>query len=326
MPNPTRVIAFLVAAPVDLLNLVGLISVFSHPKVEDRPAYLTTILSVDRGAEVRGTCGIAVRNIVPFSEYKGPIDTLVIVSAEHPISKPPADLVEWILRRAGQVRRIASVCTGTFMLAGTGLLDGKRVTTHWQYADRLAKGYPRLKVEREPIFVKDGNVYTTAGATAGIDMALALVEEDLGSATATSIARELILYLRRSGEESQYSALLAQQAEASGTRLSDLPAWTRRNLARRLNVSALAKAVAMTPRTFARQFEAHFQTTPARWVQSLRVEVACVHLEGQNLPLKSIARLTGFRNEQSLRRAFLQQLSMTPREYRERCGAFRVKE
>ncbi len=322
MPSRPRVIAFIVAPPVDLLNLIGIASVFSYPVVEGKPSYALKILSTSSEPEVQGMAGISVSNGVLFSEYNGPIDTLIAISGEGALGQLSPDLFRWIRKRAARVRRIASVCTGTFMLAPTGVLDGKRITTHWHHVDKLTKLYPHLRVEKDPIYIKDGNVYTTAGVTAGIDLALGFVEEDLGHEVATSIARELVLYMRRPGSEAQYSTILSQQADVSGTPMRDLPAWAMARLNQRLDVHSLAKVVAMTPRTFARQFELHFRTTPARWLQSLRVEAACGHLEAQALPVKAIARLTGFRDEQSLRRAFVQQLSMTPREYREQFGAF----
>jgi transcriptional regulator GlxA family with amidase domain len=317
-PIRPRVIAFLIDSPVDLLNLIGLMSVFSYPKIGDKPAYLTKILSADSEHEIRDEDRIALINSIPFPEYAGTIDTLVVIGGESSVSELSPDLIRWVRRNSDRFRRIASVGFGTLKLASTGLLDGKRVTTHWQYVERLAKQYPQLLIEKNPIFVKDGNIYSTAGATAGIDMALSFVEDDLGYNAAMAIARDLVLYIRRSGNDTQYSNLLAQQADAGGTRMRDLPAWTRARLTETLDVSTLAKAVAMSPRTFARQFEFCFGTTPARWVQSLRVEAVCAHLDAQELPLKAIARITGFRDEQALRRAFTQQHSMTPREYRER--------
>jgi transcriptional regulator GlxA family with amidase domain len=177
-----------------------------------------------------------------------------------------------------------------------------------------------LQVERDPIFIKDGKFYTTAGVSAGIDLALALVEEDLGHEVAASVARELVLFLRRPGSQAQYSILLAQQATMSDARMRDLPAHAESHLTHKLDVNTLAAFVAMSPRTFARQFEGNFGTTPARWVRSLRVEAARQHLESRSLSLKEIARVTGFRDEQALRRAFIQQMKMTPKEYRERFG------
>jgi transcriptional regulator GlxA family with amidase domain len=320
--NRSRVIAFLVASPVDLLDLLSLTTVFAFPKVDGKAAYLAKILSVNSDRTIRDASGFSSIHSVPYSEYTGPIDTLVVIGGKGPQNDMPQDLIRWMRTESRRFRRIASVGLGTFMLASSGLLDGKRVTTHWRTADALHRRYPQLLIEKEPIFVRDGNIYSTAGATASIDMALSFVEEDLGCLTATAIAREMVLYLRRSGSETQLSPLLCQQGNVGGTALRDLPAWVRTRLTQTLDVSTLAKAVAMSPRTFARQFELHFRTTPARWVQSLRVEEARAHLEACELPLKAIASITGFRDEQALRRAFWQQLSMTPKEYRERYRSF----
>jgi transcriptional regulator GlxA family with amidase domain len=323
MPNRQRVVAFLVGSPGDLINLVSIASVFSYPKVEGKPVYLIELLSKEPVHEVQGFGGLTLSNCTPYSEYTGPIDILVVIGGDSAFRSPSSELVRWMRKKATQVRCLVSVCTGAFTLAYAGLLDGKKVTTHWHHAAKLAQLYPRLKVEKDRIFLKDGKVYSTAGVTAGIDMALSIVEEDLGHAEAAKIAHTLVLYLRRSSSESQYSTLLAQQADVSGTPMRDLPAWVKSRLTQRLDVHTLARTVAMTPRTFARQFEIHFKTTPARWVQSLRIEAACTHLSTEEIPLKVIAKLTGFRDEQSLRRAFIQQLKITPKEYRERFGMSR---
>ena len=173
-------------------------------------------------------------------------------------------------------------------------------------------------MERDPIFIKQGKFYTTAGVTSGIDLSLALVEEDLGYAAAVAIARTMVLFLRRPGGQSQYSTLLAQQEEIEDVRMRDLPVWVKTHLSQKLDVEDLAKAAAMSPRTFMRQFKAQFDATPARWVQSLRVEAALQLLQERNTSLNKIARIAGFRDEQALRRALLQQVGLTPKQYRER--------
>jgi len=323
MHDRQRVIAFLVGSPGDLINLVSISSVFSYPTIDGKPAYVSRILSTQSEREVRGRDGLALSNCIPYSEYTGPIDTLAVIGGDSVYAPPSPDVLRWIRESAAHAHRIVSVCTGAWLLAPTGLLDGKRVTTHWHHAARLAQQYPHLRVDKDKIYIKDGKVYSTAGVTAGIDMALSLVEEDMGHAAAIAIAHTLLLYIRRPGNEAQYSTLLAQQADVSGTPLRDLPAWVKSRLARKLDVHTLAKAVAMTPRTFARQFELHFRTTPARWVQSLRIEAVCAYLSAERLPLKMIARLTGFRDEHSLHRAFVQKMEMTPKAYRERFGAER---
>jgi transcriptional regulator GlxA family with amidase domain len=320
MSNRPRVIAFLVASPFELLDLAGPASVFSYPRVDGNPHYILKILSTDNYQGVQSSAGLTISNSGHFSKYHGPIDTLIAVGGEGSLKKQAHDVIRWIRRRSLYARRVASVCTGAFLLASTGLLDGRHVTTHWRHLDLLAERHKHLLIERDPIFIKDGKFYTTAGVSAGIDLALFLVEEDLGHSVASSIARDMVLFVRRPGNQAQFSTLLANQAEVHGTPLRDLPSWVRTRLGQKLDVNTLSKAVAMTPRTFARQFELHFRTTPARWVQSLRVEAARQQIEARYLPVKAIARSIGFRDEQSMRRAFLQQLAMTPKQYRDRFG------
>src|SRR5882762_7195647 len=320
MPPRSPIIAFLAASPFELLDLTGPAAVFAYPTLKDKPYYSFRILSTASGDTVKSMGGLSIGDTCRFSEYAGPIDTLIVVGGLASIGYQSPELLEWLRKRASRIRRIASVCTGAFILAASGLLDGRRVATHWRYCDLFVSRFRHLKVERDPIFIKDGKFYTTAGVSAGIDLALALVEEDLGHEVAASVARELVLFLRRPGSQAQYSILLAQQATMSDARMRDLPAHAESRLTHKLDVNTLAAFVAMSPRTFARQFEGNFGTTPARWVRSLRVEAARQHLESRNLSLKEIARVTGFRDEQALRRAFVQQMKMTPKEYRERFG------
>jgi transcriptional regulator GlxA family with amidase domain len=259
---------------------------------------------------------MTIGNACTFSDYAGSIDTLIAIGGDG--ADAPQELSKWLQDRAPHIRRIASFHTGTFLLAHAGMLDGCRVAAHWQWCDVLQSRYKQLKVECDPIFIKQGKFYTTAGVTAGIDLSLALVEEDLGHAVASAIARILVLFVRRPGRQSQYSTLLAQQERIEDVRMRDLPVWVRAHLSRKLDVEDLANAAAMSPRTFMRQFKAQFNTTPARWVQSLRVEAAMQQLENRNTSLSKIARDTGLLDEQSLRRAFLQQIGVTPKEYREK--------
>src|SRR3984957_3952949 len=320
MRHHSRVIAFLVASPFEVLDLTGPLSVFTYPTVKGKPYYSFQILSTQSGDHVRSRGNISIGDARRFSDYEGAIDTLIAIGGEGAVEQQSPELLNWLRERSIRARRVASVCTGAFILAASGLLDGRRVATHWRYCDLFVSRYRQLKVERDPIFIKDGKFYTTAGVSAGLDLALALVEEDLGHSVAATVARDLVLFLRRPGNQAQYSELLAQQEEIEDKRMRDLPAWARSDLARKLDVSTLARVVAMSPRTFARQFQSQFGTTPAKWIQSLRVEAARQHLETINMPLKRIAPLTGFRDEQALRRAFIQQMSVTPKQYRERFG------
>ncbi len=201
MPSPLRVIAFLTASPFELLDLTGPAAVFSIPSTKGKHNYSLQILSTTSGSSVRSTMGITIANACKFDQYAGPIDTLIAIGGEGSLEHQSAELLQWLRKRASHVRRVASVCTGAFILAAAGVLDGRRVTTHWRYLDFLIKRYKHLQVERDPIFIKDGKFYTTAGVSAGIDLALALVEEDLGHEVAASVARELVLFLRRPGSQ-----------------------------------------------------------------------------------------------------------------------------
>lgn len=314
------VIAFLVASPFEILDLTGPSSVFERSTVNGERYYSIQILSTGSGGTIETAGGMTISNACKYSDYAGSIDTLIAIGGDGAVAPQSPELYKWLRARAPYIRRIASICTGAFILAGAGLLDGLRVATHWLWCDVLQSRYKELKVERDPIFIKEGKFYTTAGVTAGIDLSLALVEEDLGHAVAAAIARTLVLFLRRPGGQSQYSTLLAQQEGIENARMRDLPAWVKSHLERKLDVGHLASAAAMSPRTFMRQFKAQFDTTPARWVQSLRVEAAMQQLEDRNTSISKVARITGFRDEQALRRAFLQQIGVTPRQYRERFG------
>src|ERR1700727_3462965 len=231
MRHQSRVIAFLVASPFEVLDLTGPLSVFTYPTVKGKPYYAFQILSTHSGDTVRSRGNISIGDSRRFSEYDGPIDTLVAIGGEGAMEQQSPELLNWLRERSSRARRVASVCTGAFILAAAGLLDGRRVATHWRYCDLFVSRFKHLKVERDPIFIKDGKFYTTAGVSAGIDLALALVEEDLGHSTAATLARELVLFLRRPGNQTQYSELLSQQEQIGNERMRDLPSWARSNLA-----------------------------------------------------------------------------------------------
>jgi transcriptional regulator GlxA family with amidase domain len=321
MAHRPRVIAFVVAPPFELLDLAGPASVFASTTDKGKPSYSLKVLSVSKGASVESHGGLMIGDSCYYRDFTGPIDTLIVIGGEGAIEYQSDEFFDWLRKRAANARRVASVCTGAFLLAAAGLLVGKQVTTHWRYADRLAERHKGLHIKIDPIFIKDGKYYTTAGVSAGIDLALALVEEDSGHAAAAAVAREMVLFLRRPGTQAQFSSVLVQQETLTDARFRDLPAWVSARLNQQLDVPTLAKVSAMTPRTFARQFELQFRTTPARWIQSLRIEAAKRRLESENVSLSAIASTTGFRDEQSLRRAFVQQFSISPKEYRERFGA-----
>lgn len=238
-----------------------------------------------------------------YAGFDEPIDTLLVAGGLEPwSSRGDGRLPEWLRARAGRARRYGSLCTGAFVLAEAGLLDGHRVTTHWYFCERLAREFPRVTVDPEPIFVRSDPLWTAAGVTAGIDMALAMVEDDLGLDIALRIARALVVYVRRPGWQSQFSTALASQGPRR-TRLSELPFWILENLAQPLGVPVLAERVAMSPRNFTRRFVEEFGTTPLRFVTRLRTEAAYRLLAENRLSRGEIAQACGFGSVDSMERA-----------------------
>jgi transcriptional regulator GlxA family with amidase domain len=247
---------------------------------------------------------------------RGKIDTLLVAGGDAiEQSKINPEPVRWLKQIAKRARRVGSVCTGAMLLARAGLLDGRRVTTHWNWCETLVRRAPRADVDPDPIFVRDENVYTSAGVTAGMDLALALVEEDYGSKLALQVARNLVLYLRRPGGQSQFSAALSLQA-TDRKPLRELEAWVLDHLHKPLTVPVLAQRVAMSPRNFARVFTREMKTTPAKFVERLRVEAARRRLEESQNSMETIASECGFGNVNSMRNVFQRTLKISPGQYR----------
>jgi transcriptional regulator GlxA family with amidase domain len=255
------------------------------------------------------------------TDVTGAVDTLVVAGGEgvHAQCLDPA-VVAAVRRIAAGARRVVSVCTGTFLLAEAGVLDGRRVTTHWGWCSHLAREFPRLTVDPEPIFVQDGNVYTSAGVTAGIDLCLSLVEADHGRDLALSVARQLVVFLKRPGGQAQFSSHLSAQL-ADRDVVAEVQTWVADHLDEDLSVARLAERAAMSPRHFARVFRAETGVTPARFVERARVERARARLEESNAGVGEIALGCGFGTPETMRRAFLRTLWVGPSEYRQR---FRV--
>jgi len=287
-------------------------------------AYRTTVASIDGGI-LQTFPGLPIVTERLDSLDDQPIDTLIIPGVpvdEHCTLQP--ELVAWIGRHAPRARRVCSVCTGAFYLAAAGLLDGRRATTHWRDASQLARRFPNVQVDADPIFIRDvgrregeGVVWTSAGVTAGIDLALALIEEDVGHAVAMQAARRLVVFMKRPGGQSQYSAALAAQASADGP-FEALHSWMAAHLRDDLSVERLAERTRMSPRTFARRYVDEVGRTPAKTVAALRLEAASRALADSRRPLKRIALDCGFGSEQNLRRAFLRRFGVLPLDYRER--------
>jgi transcriptional regulator GlxA family with amidase domain len=225
-------------------------------------------------------------------------------------------LVQWIAKTAPECRRICSVCVGSFLLAEAGILDGRRAATHWLHAPLLASRYPAVTVEPDAIFIRDGRVWSSAGVTSGIDLALSLIEQDAGRKVAIDVARMLVVYLKRAGGQSQYSALLAAQAQSDSDRFSELEQWIAEHLRSDLRVEALAERVHMSPRNFARLYAKTRGRTPAKAVEAIRIDAARRQLEETADRITTIAEDCGFGEEEQMRTAFVRVLGVPPREYR----------
>ncbi|MDX6419986.1 MAG: hypothetical protein QOG28_4606 [Trebonia sp.] len=303
---------------VQSLDVTGPLEVFAGARDHlGSHAYRMRTASLG-GARVRTSSGLA---IIPDGDLReqdqaDPPD-LLIVPGGAGARRMDQDLVAWIRARAPQAKRVASVCTGAFLLAEAGLLDGRRVTTHWSYCDSLRDQYPAVDVDPDPIFVKDGNVATSAGVTAGIDLALALVEDDLGRDMALAIARHLVVFLRRPGNQSQFSAQLSAQV-ARRAPLRDVQQWIAEHPAGDLSVEALAEKASLSPRHFARAFAAEVGMPPGRYVERTRLEAARRHLEDTAEGIEQTARACGYRTTEAMRRAFIEALGVSPAEYRRR--------
>ena len=247
------------------------------------------------------------------------IDTLIVPGAclIENVTRD-AQLVDWVRRSAGRCRRVCSVCIGSFLLAEAGLLDGRRAATHWRHTALFAERYPKVAVEPDAIYVRDGKMWTSAGVTTGIDLALALIEQDAGRKAAMQVARNLVVYLKRAGGQSQFSALLAAQTQSDHDEFGKLELWMAENPTQDLSVESLAHRANMSPRNFARVYAAKRGRTPAKAVEAIRVDAARRLLEETGTRIQQIATQCGFKNEEQMRTAFMRNISLSPREYRKR--------
>src|SRR5262245_45878246 len=323
---PTRHVAMVAYPGANAVDVIGPLEVFAtaatlaaHGTSEPR-AYTTEVVATVAGP-LETQSGIAVVARRALGAVRGGVDTLLVAGGLG--TRAALDdrrLLAALRRLAPRVRRVGSVCTGGFLLAAAGLLDGRRATTHWMWCDSLAERYPRVRVEPDPIFVRDGNVWTSAGVTAGMDLALALVEADLGRELALHTARQMVLFLRRPGGHSQFSAQLAAQA-ADRQPLRDLQAWVVEHPDADCSVPALARRVAMSPRNFARVFLRESGMTPAQYVERVRVEAARRRLEDSTDGVDAVASGCGFGTAETMRRTFLRHLRVAPSDYRVRFRA-----
>ena len=320
-PAGSRRIVFTVYEGVSLLDLAGPLEAFRvadafSPSRGRRAGYECIVVS-SRGGSVMTADGVELVTTSVRSEPKKAIDTLVVPGGFQvdDVTRDRA-LVQWVRKAAPDCRRVCSVCVGSFLLAEAGILNGRRAATHWMHAPLLASRYPALTVEPDAIFIRDGRVWSSAGVTSGIDLALSLIEQDAGRRVAIEVARMLVVYLKRAGGQSQYSALLAAQAQSDSDSFSELEQWIVENLKSDLRVEALAERVHMSPRNFARLYAKTRGRTPAKAVEAIRVDAARRQLEETADRIATIAEACGFGDEEQMRTAFIKVLGVPPREYR----------
>ncbi len=307
-----RSIAMILFPGFQILDVTGPVAAFEIAGRFTPDAYHLTLLAAE-GGPVVASAGIALQ-AWPLSGA-GSFDTVLVAGGDGS-RKAMHDplLCEFLRRSAGQARRLGSICSGAYLLAAAGLLDGRRATTHWRRAPDLAARFPRVDVTVDAIFVVDGPVWTSAGITAGIDLALAMIAEDLGEETARAVAREMVVYYRRPGGQSQFSALL--ELDCGDDRYSELLGWIRENLAARLTVEDLADRAGMSPRNFSRAFARALGQSPAKVVERLRIEAARDLVESGALPIERIAVQVGFHDPERMRRAFLRAFGHPPQAMR----------
>jgi transcriptional regulator GlxA family with amidase domain len=310
-------IVVIVVPPVDELDLVGPIKVFGAAnRLSKKHIYEVEILTTKNVLLVRGEEGLLTFSASGhFRDLKGKFDSLLLVCGLKTRTERDSELFAWLKKIAPSVRRMGSVCVGSFLFAEAGLLNGKRATAHWKFGRELAKRYPQVKVESDPIWVKDGNIYTCAGISAGLDLALAWVEEDCGAVMAQEIAREFVMFLRRSGKQTQVSVSLSSQASGMKA-IQELQLWIAENFHKNLSMQILADRVAMSVRNLERVFVRELGKTPFEYLMQVRVEAAKLQLERTDRGLKQIAAKCGFESADRMRRSFQRALGITPHQYR----------
>ncbi|MEM1436654.1 MAG: GlxA family transcriptional regulator [Pseudomonadota bacterium] len=318
-----RRVVFVAFPQVVLLDLVGPWEVFCLANqlfCRSSPPYHLELVSGDNAESISSGGGITMESHRSAGDCRGAIDTLVVPATDSAWGEELPRFITVIKRLAKRSRRVVSICGGAFLLAEAGLLDGKKATTHWRGARDLATRYPKIDVQADSIFVKDGDVYTSAGVTAGIDLALALVEEDLGQATALDCARNLVVFMRRPGGQSQFSTTLESQSTERDT-IKELVAWAVDNLASDLSVHALANRAHMSLRNFSRVFRKETGQTPAAFVQSLRIDTTRRLLAETEDSIDEISRKCGYRSADAMRRSFQRVVKVAPTDYRQRFRA-----
>ncbi|MBW4710454.1 GlxA family transcriptional regulator [Roseobacter sp. YSTF-M11] len=314
-----RLVVFVVYPDIVLLDLVGPLQVFSHAPdpATGKNGYECAVVSVDGDLTETNTV-VSIPSLPAAHVSDRQIHTLIVVGGDGAIpGMRDTRLVGTIAKLAARAQRVCSVCSGALVLAVTGLLDGRRAVTHWDDCAMLADAFPNVKVEGDPIFIKDDNIWTSAGITAGIDMALAIVSEDLGRASSFQVARSMVAQMVRSGGQSQFSPALGRQLRDGAGQFEALHAWIADHLHAQLSVEALADRANMSARNFARVYTRVMGITPAKAVEAIRIEKAQQLLEVTNRSIKQIAVQCGFNDEDRMRRSFLRLLNVSPSDYRQ---------
>jgi len=316
-PRSVEVLAF---PSVQILDVTGPLQVFATANdlavaAGEATPYAPRVVA--KGCRTLTASAGLVLSAAPLPDPSSEVDTLVVAGGQG-VDAAAADpaLLGWLATRTQRARRTASVCTGAMLLAAAGVLDGRRAVTHWSFCNELAKRYPAVNVESDPIFVRDGSIWTSAGVTAGIDLALALVEEDLGRSAALAVARYLVVFLKRAGGQSQFSTALSLQTAED--RFGALHEWIGTHLDDDITLPRLAQQAGMSERSFSRRYAEATGMTPARAVERLRVDAARRLLSESRMPVKRVAHKSGFGSEETMRRSFLRVLSATPQDYRAR--------
>ena len=321
-PAPKRVVMF-GYGDAQTLDVMGPLEVFARTArwLQDRgltrePAYSCELVSLRPGLFTVSS-GVQLLAERGYREVNHADILLMAGGNGYRAVQDDVAVLAWLQRMAPRVQRLGSVCNGALILASAGLLDGRSATTHWDDIEELERIGPRIRVQRDPIYVRDGNIYTSAGVTAGMDMALAMVEEDWGQPVALAVAQALVMFLKRPGGQSQFSAQLAAQF-SEDDKLRELQLWILDHLDQDLSVPRLAARVAMSERNFARRFTASVGATPAQYVSRIRMEAARRKLEENDLQVSQVARRCGFGTQETMRRTFIAELGVSPRDYRER--------
>lgn len=327
--TPPRSIAIVAYPGVEIIDIVGPMEVFAFANITlkgegltNEPVYRIDVLSGNE-EPITTLSGLQIVPTTFYGKVKDSLDTLIVPGGNAQEASEDDALIEWLCSRSKKVRRLVSVCTGAFILAKAGLLNGRRATTHWNWSDQFIQKYPSVQLEPDRIFVCDGPVWSSGGITSGIDLALAMLEEDWGYELALHIARYLVVFLKRPGGQSQYSAYLKTDV-ANRRDFRDLKSWIIDNPDTDLKVESLAERMNMSPRNFARTFLLETGITPAKFVEMVRTDLARHYLESTKMQVGQVAQKTGFKDQETMRRTFVRHVGINPVEYRNRFGNSRL--